>query len=67
MVRSADIHVFVTRDGRVRARIEMGSKARILTVPRQTAVECMADVTAWLEGYLDTSWPEEPSTVEEGA
>lgn len=56
--RIAEVMVIVTRDGRVRARLDIG-KTRIRTVPRESVVECMADVTAWLTGCLDTEWPKE--------
>ncbi len=57
--RIAEVMVIVTREGRVRARVDIGSRTRVYTVPREGVVECMADVTAWLTGYLDTEWPKE--------
>lgn len=55
----AEVLVYVDRHGRVRARLDVSDRTRIYTVPRESAVECMADVTAWIESYLDTDWPED--------
>lgn len=56
MPRSADVHYFVTREGKVRARIDLGSE-RHTTAPRDTALDAGLDVAIWLEGRLDTEWP----------
>ncbi len=58
MARNADIHVYVTREGKVRARIDVGTM-RIRTAPRATATETAVDIGLWLESHIDTEWPAE--------